>query len=979
MKKTIKLLLAFALISINALAQKGSVSGTVSDKANSETLIGVNVVVEGSTAGTVTNFDGEYKLDLEPGTYNISFSYITYATQTITGVEVKAGQNTALTILLEEQTTELKAVVVEARQVKNTENALINIQQRAPAVQDGISSEQISKLAASNAAQSVKSTTGASVVGGRYVYIRGLGDRYSNTQLNGSNMPSTDPYRNSFQLDLIPSYMIDNIIVQKTYTPDQPGNFTGGNINVTTKSYPDKFYLKVGLQGSYNEQSSFNDEFLTHEGGENDWLGFDDGGREIPALFLVPETREQLDGAYDDNAYDDGELARLSDRVAKSLNNEFAPSMKKTFMDHAVTIASGSTVKLFKKDLGINVGIRYSKNYDHYSQGTRNTYEIPLPDPSKPDEELDLPPLQVFKEDRSEEQPQLGGVAELNYRLNKNNQVKAIYIYNNMANKTTNYLFGQNLQSATTSEYTQSRGLTWSQRNFQFVQLKGEHNIESLNNILIEWAADRVVLTQEDPDLRYFANKLTINANGDTSNYRIDVNEISLPAHYFRSLKDVQNEVRFDITIPVTKKKQNKIKFGGLAYRKQRTFTEDIIQMDEGSGNPPFGPRRYNNNPDLYFSYDNIGLILDTAKANGDSVFILGIYPTDVTDEDFSYNGHENITAGYVMGMFDILPVLEVVGGVRLELTDISAEPSRSPSWRNFDGDTITSSSINQLDWLPSLNIKYKIKEGMNLRAAVSRTVARPNIRELAPFLSFDFVGGGYQYIGNPELKKTEIINADLRCELYPRPGELFAISAFYKYFDNPIARAFVSQSSPPNQITWINIPTGQLFGAELELRKKLDFITPKMENFSIVTNFTYIDSRLPLSDIEKAVFDQVNADVKDYRPFQGQSPYLINAMLSYKSDSIGFSANLSYNLSGARLDIVGAAGLPDVYEQPFPTLNFNMSKSIGKRVDLMVGVDNILNSQVRITQTYQDKEFDITNYTIGRAYRFRLNFTVGK
>lgn len=980
MKKTLNLLLVFTLIGITAFAQKGSVSGTVSDKGNSETLIGVNVVVEGSSAGTVTNFDGEYKLDLEPGTYNISFSYITYTTQTITGVEVKAGQNTPLTILMEEQTTELKAVVVEARQVKNTENALINIQQRAPAVQDGISSEQISKLAAANAAQSVKSTTGASVVGGKYVYIRGLGDRYSNTQLNGSNVPSNDPYRNSFQLDLIPSYTIDNIIVQKTYTPDQPGNFTGGNINITTKSYPDKFYMKVGLQGSYNEQSSFNDKFLTHEGGKTDWLGFEDGSRDIPSVFLKPENRQQLQGSYYTEARTNSEVAHLGDAFTKGLNPNFVPDTTSSLMDHAITVASGGTMKLFKKDLGVNVGVRYSKNYDYYSQGSRNTYEIPLPNPNNPDEDLELPPLQAFKEDKSEEQPQIGGLAELTYRLNKNNQVKAIYIYNNVANKTSSYLFGQNLQSATTSEYTQSRGLRFTQRNFQFAQLKGEHNIEMLNNTLIEWAADKVVLSQDEPDIRFFANKLTIDADGDITGYRLDVNEISLPGHYYRHLKDDQWEGRLDITVPITKKRKNKIKFGGIGYQKQRNFSEDIIQMDENSGTPPFGPVKYNNNPDVYFGQDNIGLILDTAKANGDSIFIMGVFGSDATDEKFSYTGHENIYAGYVMGMFDVLPVLEVVAGVRVEQTDILVEPSRVDFWAvREDGDTVDQGSINQLDWLPSINVKYQIKEGMNLRLAASRTVARPNMRELAPFLSFDFLGGGYFYIGNPDLKKTEIINADLRWELYPRPGELFAVSAFYKNFTNPIARAFVSQSSPPTQITWVNIPEGQLFGAEIEFRKKLDFITPKMENFSIVTNFSYIESRLPLTDAEIQALETVETDVKKYRPFQGQSPYLANAMLSYKSDSIGLSANISYNISGPRLDIVGGAGLPDVYEKPFPTLNFNISKSLGKHVDLMIGADNLLNSKVRVVQTFRGKDFDITNYTIGRSYRFRLNFLIGK
>ncbi len=249
------------------LAQRGTVRGTISDATTGEPLMFTNVFVKDSDPpiGAETDLDGNYELRLEPGTYNLKVTYIGYAPKTITDVTVTAGEVTVVDFLMEEESETLEEVVVTARQIDRTENALLALQKRATTIQDGISAQEISRFGSNDAAESMKRVTGASVVDGKYVFVRGLGDRYSSVQLNGQQLPSTDPYRNQMQLDLIPSNLLDNIIASKTFTPDQPGNFTGGNVNLKTKDFPERFTLNAGISLGYNTQSSLRDNFLTEE------------------------------------------------------------------------------------------------------------------------------------------------------------------------------------------------------------------------------------------------------------------------------------------------------------------------------------------------------------------------------------------------------------------------------------------------------------------------------------------------------------------------------------------------------------------------------------------------------------------------------------------------------------------------------------------------------------------------------------------
>ena len=272
--KQIIFLLAF-LLTNSVFAQQGIIRGTINDQKTGEALMFTNLVVLNTNPiiGAQTDLDGNYELTIDAGTYALEVSYVGYTTKTITDVVVKAGEVTVVDFPMSDESLELVEVVVKATRIDRSENALLMLQKKSYAIQDGISSQEMSRIGSSNAAESAKRVSGASVIGGKYVNIRGLSDRYINTQMNGIQLPSTNPYKNSTPLDLIPANLLDNLVITKTFTPDQPGTVTGGNVNLKTKSFPERFTLSFSASTTYNTASSLNDQFLTYQGGKNRLVG----------------------------------------------------------------------------------------------------------------------------------------------------------------------------------------------------------------------------------------------------------------------------------------------------------------------------------------------------------------------------------------------------------------------------------------------------------------------------------------------------------------------------------------------------------------------------------------------------------------------------------------------------------------------------------------------------------------------------------
>lgn len=1006
--------------------QQGVLTGKIIDKKTGEDLIGATVSIEGTTIGAIADLNGTFNLKAAPGTYNILCSFISYYTITIKGVKIEAGQINHLDFTMEEAGVAIQEVVIVAEAVKNTDASLVAMQKRSINVQDGVSAQQIAKSGSSNAAESMKQITGANTDDGKYMVMRGLGDRYSIAQLNGLQMASTDPYRNASSLDLIPSNFVDNIVTLKTFSPDQPGNFAGGNVNITTKALPEKFNVSFSVNPSYNSQSSLNDKFLTYQGGKNDKWGFDGGYRNMPEAVLDPAVRDQLNQSiylsgsvlaqtssyYNNparkNLVDSTNNARAEMRdilhsTARSFNNQFIPTTTTAPLNSSYNFSIGNRFKVYKEqELGISGGANFSRTFTHYDNGRVATLININAD--------SLFKYQDLKETKSVDNPQLGAFANLAYKFNRNHTVNVIGIYSNDAEKTARMQHGSFLGQVSDSKAIfNTNVLEFTQRQMKTIQANGNHVLANFFNVEIDWAGSATNSMQNEPDLRYLAytsiadsvdlvdslGNLTGRAFDTT--YYMNNAEYSNPFHFFRNLNDKIVQGKLDITIPLNVEKTNRIKFGGYYSHLSRSFEEYRYQMITETS---LNITHFEGNFDEFLSYDNFG-ITDTTYDygvisndpnkprynNGIKKYGTGhFYINQVNNKNF-YTGTQTIAAGYAMGIFEITKKLKTVGGARLESTNMEViskdvdsvivKETNPSTGEILVADTLfTQSKINLLDVLPSLSLIYDLTDDIKIRAGFSKTIARPNLRELAPFEQFDTKNGFY-LVGNPNLKRTVIQNYDLRLEWYPGVGDLVAVSGYYKNFTDPIIRAFNPSATIP-ELKFENVDKASVIGFEAEARKKLDFISSFTKDFTFATNFTFIKSRTDIRPTEvensKAIDSTYNLTT---RPFVGQSPYIVNAMLMYQNAKIGHESTLSFNVSGAKLYNVALFATPDIYEMPVPMLNFKTSQNIGKYLVVSFIARNILNSEIRKTQTHRGTQNTTESYKLGRTIGLGLTFRI--
>ncbi|MDX1940341.1 MAG: TonB-dependent receptor [Saprospiraceae bacterium] len=961
----ILLLPAFTL-----LGQTGVLSGRVIDKASGETLIGASIVIQlngEQKTGTTTDFDGNYSMDVEAGTYDIVVSYVSYSKQTITGFEVKAGEANTLDIALESESQQLTEVVVTATVVKNTDAALITLQRKAFAIQDGVSSQQISRTGSSNAADAMRQSTGAVVEGGRFIVMRGLGDRYSLSQLNGITLPSTDPYRNSTSLDLIPAQMIDNIVTIKTFTPDLPGNFSGGLVNINTKTFPDKFNLYFSLGTEYNTQASLNDNFNGHPTtGDTDWLGFDDGSRDQPSLLLDPKVREQISNYIDarNPSPSFNSLRGIFNGAARGLSNQFVPELRTSPLNSSVNFSIGDKFKLFGNDLGFTLGTNYSSNFNYYDNGVTAIYFNNVSN--------QLAEYQILDDDsKSTQNPQLGILFNAAYKFGDNHAINANIVFNNDAEITGRTQNGSSLGriSDSSAEFN-TNSLEFAQRQFTTYQLSGTHNFPGLKNTEIEWVVNTTSSFQKEPDLRYFA--YTSVGDGDAKEFFINQSEVRFPSHFFRELNDDMSQAKLDISIPFLTKgnpgSSNQIKFGGLYSTMDRDFTEYFYEILNTGLPSDQSFSTYKGDFAAAFDYSNFGIIDTLRNANGDITrYQNGYFYLDRTTPNSFYTGSQDVFAAYLMTILNVTPKLKTIVGVRMESTNLNVKSGNT----NFP-----EGKIDLTDYLYSINLIYALNEKSNVRVAASRTLARPNMRELAPFLQFDLKDGTFN-IGNPNLDRTLIQNFDFRYELYPRVGELLAFSAFYKNFNDPIIRAFNPRASVP-ELSFINVDEARVYGLEFEFRKGLDFITPSLNNFYFSTNLALIESEydIPTNEIENSKQIDPSYD-QTTRPFQGQAPFIANLILSYINPEKGWESSLAFNVTGERLYSIALFATPDIYEQPFPLLNFKLTKRFADHYQVGFTARNILNSVNKKTQEFKGQEYIAESYTLGTGLGLSLSYFI--
>lgn len=928
-------------------SQTGTLRGTIIDLETGETLIGATVLVDGTSKGTITDFDGNYTLILEPGTYTIKISFISYETKVFPDVVIKADEVSILDANLGVATSELGEVVVEARLRRKTEAAMMVMQKKSASLLDGISSEQMSKLADSDAASALKRVTGVSVQGGKYVFVRGLGDRYTKITLNGAEIPGLDPEKNTVQMDIFPSNIIENIVVHKTFTPDLPGESTGGHVDVVTKDFPEKYTLMFSTSLGFNPQVHLNDNFLSYDGGKTDWIGIDDGTRDVPT-----EGQEALDEiiANNSNQINTSSFSKTElNTISNSFNKNMDVKREKSFLDHSHKFAVGNQVNLAGKPLGFNIALSYSRDYDYYSNGKYSLNNDPNYDKNSNQYTQPIPHISLADE-RGTENVALASLINMNYKLSNNHKLGIRYIRNQSGKTVTRYRQGVFNYENTDA---QDINLGFLERNFDSYQLHGKHVFPAANGLVIKWLGSYTLMKQNEPDLRFWTCLVDSTTHPDTP-FRLKTNDT--PARFYREMEEANLHAKVDFDLPVSMFGTNtKIKFGGAYVYKDRDLSERKFALN-------YTTTLYDGDIEKYLTdriYSENFSLLDGAY------YYTADYESNLIN---SYTAYQAVLSEYAM--IDIpLEKFRIVTGLRVEQSTTFVENKI-----NSNDAAYKKGEKTYNDFLPSLNCTYKPVDNMNVRFAVSQTIARPVFKEIGTDY-YDYKSSIF-YTGNENLERSKILNGDLRWEYFPKSTDKFAVSFFYKSFENPIEQTLDISQAQNFKVLYINPKNATLYGTEIEMRKKLDFVS-FLENFTVGGNFTYVISQVEKT---KEVYDLEVAgdpDREETRPMFGQAPWIVNAFLSYSHDSLGLSSNIGFNVTGEKLYMITLGGTPYLYEQPGASLNWNISKQLGENWSIDFAVKNILDSEYYAVYHYNTGDKYHLKYKSGRVFSFGFKYLI--
>jgi len=927
----------------NTAAEKGSIIGTIIDGDFGDTMIGANVVVDdGTLRGTTTDMNGYFEINnLAAGSYDIRISFIGYNTAVVTDIEVVAGERTRIEVTLEPESFDLGEVVVEARMILNNESTLLRERQKAGAVSDAISAESISRSGSSNAADAMEKVTGASVIDGKYVYVRGLGDRYASTQMNGIELPSSDPDKKSVHFDLFPSEMLDNIVTIKTFTPDKPGNFSGGLVDIGTKSYPDELNVKFSFSSSANTKTHFGSDFLAMPGADFGLNASAGSTFDLPSIL----TPNELNLPSVVRARRDATLAATLDAASKAFNSNMVGTTATAPVNTKAALTIGNRVDLFKRPLGFVVSASYSNSASGYNDGDIGRYSY---------SGTVLTPDVLFNEVKGTEETSVGLLATSNYKLSGNHEIGATGMFSRNAESQTRFQIGTWPKEFGTEPglLFVNNALKYSERDLYSGQLRGKHYFPFLAKSTLEWSGALSSTTQNEPDTRFFAYTERTDPAGVS--YSASSSGFSDPSRYFRDLTEESSSVQMDLSFPIKSwtGASGNIKVGSSQQKADRSFNERIFVYSLGV--PFTGDSRE------FFGQENLGILSFDDNRNQ---YAFGNTIRDGSKKRNNYTGDQTISGSYAMLELPVTDWMRVVAGVRLESTDITVVSQDS---------TVQQGLINENDVLPSVNLVFPVSRTMNIRAAFTKTLARPTFREIAPFSSFDFILGNYR-IGNPDLELTRITNYDLRWEWFRNPGEILAMSVFYKNMDNAIEEVIIGGTN--GQLQYQNVDQATILGAEIEFRSTLSGIPlPAFDHLSLGLNTSFIRSTVDIAETELAVRQAIDPDASSTRDLQGQSPFIVNADLTFDHPEKQITSSLYFNVFGQRLSSVSLGGTPDVFERPSPQLDYTLSKGLGRGWGAKLSVKNVLNSAFE--QTYRFGGEDFTYYSYNKGRSFSLGFT---
>src|SRR6056297_2865067 len=535
LRKILKKILKIGLLSlvvfivasqINA-AENGIIQGNVVSKTNGEPLVGVNIIVKGPTdGGTATDINGFFFVDrLQPGNYTVNATYIGYGKKVIKDVKVEEGKTVKLSFTMSPRSLEGDEVIVTAKALKNTEAVLLKDRQKAQTLSDAISAEGMSKAGLGNAAEAMKQITGASVVDGKKVFVRGLGDRYTSTSLNGAEIPSSDPYTRSGTIDIVPSSLIDNVVTKKSFTPDKPGNFSGGNVDIKTKDFPDRFNMSFSSSFSYNLANTFNNGLMVSNLGEYHLLGFDGGSLDIPEF--VPNDFQHIDRL--EARTDPGKAQYLED-FTESFRHEMSSKTEPIPLNQKYSFSIGNQTKLFGKKLGYIASAMYSRKFGGYDDGTYARWMLK----STAESATGLENMFNLKDDKTTDEVLWGLNLKTSYKFSPENIVSLTTMYNQNGIATGRNFKGSFPYDLKESELYVVESQQYQERKLSSYQLEGNHQINFFNKTKLNWQTSYANSHQNEPDLRYLTYSMEPRVNDTLYSVRSNIPQ----ERYFRDLTE---------------------------------------------------------------------------------------------------------------------------------------------------------------------------------------------------------------------------------------------------------------------------------------------------------------------------------------------------------------------------------------------------------------------------------------------------------
>lgn len=844
-------------------APKGVVAGDVIDGASGQPIPKASIVISAEPPVRIQSDEyGKYRVELAPGRYKVFVSAEKYLDATIETIEVKPGETTDGTVVLAAKSQVTKVDVQEAvTPVAATAESMLVERKLAATVTDGLSAEEIRQTVASDAAGALQKVTGVSVVDSGYVYVRGLGERYSSTMLNNSLIPTTEPEKRVVPLDLFPAALIDSIRVVKSYTPDLPGEFSAGVVQLTTVDFPAQPVLRVSMTSGYNTVTT-RQRFMSYAGGRHDVFGFDDGTRALPSS--IPQDNRLFPGRF---------TASELQAFGRAFANNWEPlSVEQMRPQQSYSVVGGNT---FKR-LGIVGAVTFSNRPQNLVEAQR----FIRMGAGKP---LVFTNYEDFQS--GNEAARLGAVLNAAFKLSTNNKIVFRNTLTRDADKEAREFRGYD---GTNDSKLWSQRLRWVERSLLSNSIEGTHTLVDHGNWNFRWQFTTAETRRDEPDMREVIR-------GQLEDGRWRFAALSSSGLRFSSdLRERLYEPQGEVSKPFFRGWLT----GAWSVGFRGTFRDRNFQARRFR----FVPIR-STTLNLFAPSNEL---FSPANIRPDGFQILEY--TRATDR---YDAQMDIYAGYAMADVNLGARLRLTGGVRIEDANIEVVtldplvPGAKPQM----------ASLVNRDPMPSINVTYTLSPRQNLRAGYSQTVSRPDFRELSPF-DFNNVYGGFVTQGNPNLLRAQVKNTDVRWEWYPGGNQLLAASFFHKDFTNPIEVTIL----PVNDLrqSFINAAGARNTGFEIEGRILLSSLSKRLRDFYVGGNYTFVDSNIRIRPEDASLLTSSD------RPLIGTSRHLFNLITEWRRPKWRSEARFDTTYVGRRVSDVGAYGVPDIYQEPMTLLDFS-------------------------------------------------------